>query len=236
MSGGPRAFSLFGADVRALEDAARAAVSRRPIAHVELRRGSVRVTLVDSLTREDIEEIRGACDARLGAARWSFEESVAAAVIGEARQAGATIATAESCTGGLVAAAVTSVSGSSDVFWGGFVTYANEAKQAVLGVNPATLIEHGAVSEPVVREMADGALRASGATLAVSVSGVAGPSGGTPAKPVGTVWICCARPDGSALAERYLFPGDRDAVRTASVVESLVLLRRTLDLNGAHGI
>ncbi|HEY9101890.1 nicotinamide-nucleotide amidohydrolase family protein, partial [Chitinimonas sp.] len=102
------------------------------------------------------------------------------------------VTAAESCTGGGIASAITDIAGSSGWFDMGWVTYSNEAKQRLLGVAPTTLAEHGAVSEPVVREMALGALQAAGADLAVAVSGVAGPSGGTPAKPVGTVCLAIA--------------------------------------------
>ena len=128
--------------------------------------------------------------------------------------AGLTLATAESCTGGLVAARITSVAGSSRGFDRGFVTYSNEAKAQVLGVDPALMGEHGAVSEPVVRAMARGALEASGAGVAVAVSGVAGPGGGTAAKPVGTVCLAWARKGGAQRWVRVHLDGDRDAVRS----------------------
>lgn len=139
---------------------------------------------------------------------------------------GTTLATAESCTGGLVAARCTDVPGSSAWFVGGVVAYANEVKRDVLGVDPALLAAHGAVSEPVVRAMAAGVRRLTGARVAVAVSGVAGPDGGTPDKPVGTVWLAVA--DGENVqATRFLFSGDRAAVRNATVeaaVEALLAL------------
>lgn len=141
--------------------------------------------------------------------------------LGEALRArGWRATTAESCTGGGVASAITMVAGSSDWFEYGFVTYANGAKESLLGVTAATLERHGAVSEPVVREMAEGALRASGADLAVAISGVAGPGGGTEDKPVGTVWFAWAAPDGTT-AERHRIDGDRDEVRRQAVVIAL---------------
>ena len=130
---------------------------------------------------------------------------------------GLTVATAESCTGGLVAAAITAVPGSSGWFETGLVTYSNEAKVSLLGVGRATLAAHGAVSEAVVREMAAGARARSGADAALAVSGVAGPGGGSAAKPVGTVWLGLALPDGSVEAECHRFAGDRPAVREAAV-------------------
>jgi nicotinamide-nucleotide amidase len=139
---------------------------------------------------------------------------------------GARAVTAESCTGGWLAKALTDVPGSSAWFDGGFVTYADRAKTRDLGVLAATLVAHGAVSEPVVREMASGALRVTGADFAVSVSGIAGPEGGSAAKPVGTVWFGLARRAGApaVLARSRLFAGDREAVRRQPVAFALGLL------------
>ena len=126
------------------------------------------------------------------------------------------LATAESCTGGMIAAACTDLSGSSQWFERGFVTYSNEAKAEMLGVPPSLIAQHGAVSEPVARAMADGALAHSRAQVSLAVTGVAGPTGGTEAKPVGTVWIAwCV--GGETHSERQHFAGDRAAVRTATV-------------------
>jgi len=132
-------------------------------------------------------------------------------------------ATAESCTGGWIAKALTDVSGSSAWFEGGFVTYSNEAKVRDLGVRVATLEAHGAVSEAVVREMARGALRVTGVDVALSVSGIAGPGGGSADKPVGTVWFGVARaaPEYRDLAERRHFDGDREAIRRQAVAFAL---------------
>ncbi len=144
-----------------------------------------------------------------------------------------TVATAESCTGGLVSKLVTDVAGSSGCFGYGFVTYSNEAKQQLLDVPEAVLAEAGAVSEATVRAMADGARRVSGADLAVSISGIAGPDGGSPDKPVGTVWFGFAGIDGSIDAERQRFPGNRSAVRRVSAAYALAgLLAR---VRGADG-
>jgi nicotinamide-nucleotide amidase len=129
---------------------------------------------------------------------------------------GMTLVTAESCTGGGVAQAITMISGSSAWFDRGFVTYSNNAKEEMLGVSPHTLEKHGAVSEQTVREMADGALQYSRAQVALSVSGVAGPTGGTAEKPVGMVWFAWGAND-TVRAECHHFPGDRDAVRAKSV-------------------
>ena len=136
------------------------------------------------------------------------------------------LATAESCTGGLIAAVLTSVGGSSDVFERGFVTYSNEAKQEDLGV-PAGLIEaYGAVSEEVARAMAEGTLDNSRADIALSVTGIAGPGGGSDAKPVGTVWLGCAKRGQPTHTERHVFVGDRTAIRQASVARALQLAQQ----------
>ncbi|HKT73219.1 MAG TPA: nicotinamide-nucleotide amidohydrolase family protein [Steroidobacteraceae bacterium] len=134
------------------------------------------------------------------------------------------LVSAESCTGGWVAKVCTDLPGSSRWFEGGFVTYSNAAKVRDLGVSSRTLEMHGAVSEPVVLEMARGALRVSGADLAVSVSGIAGPDGGSVEKPVGTVWLAVGRRDAEARAELQRFSGDRENIRRSSVARALQLL------------
>lgn len=148
-----------------------------------------------------------------------------AARVGEHLQSsGRRVVTAESCTGGWVSKALTDVAGSSGWFETGFVTYGNGAKTALLGVLPAEIAEHGAVSEAVVKAMAMGALERAGADLAVAVSGIAGPDGGTPGKPVGTVWFAWAWRRGKSVhveARRKLFKGDREAVRRKSVASAL---------------
>ena len=131
------------------------------------------------------------------------------------------LVTAESCTGGWIAKAVTDVPGSSSWFDCGMAAYSYEAKQAMLGVNPLTLDVHGAVSRECVVEMVSGALVHSGATVAVAVTGIAGPTGGTDDKPVGTVWIAWKRRGGYPIAEKFGFDGDRDAVRRQTVAAAL---------------
>lgn len=131
------------------------------------------------------------------------------------------MAAAESCTGGWIGQAVTMVPGSSRWFDRGFVTYTNEAKQEMLGVSAETLKKSGAVSEAAVKEMVLGALRSSRAQVAVAVSGVAGPDGGTPKKPVGTVCIAWCRAGGEAVARTQRFQGDRDSVRRQTVIAAL---------------
>jgi len=141
-----------------------------------------------------------------------------AAELGKALQArGARVATAESCTGGLVAGAITAIAGSSAWFERGFVTYSNEAKIEMLGVAAGTLAAHGAVSEATAAEMASGALARSRADVTVAVTGIAGPDGGTPGKPVGTVCFGWARRGGAVATATRHFPGDRAAVRAATV-------------------
>jgi len=130
-------------------------------------------------------------------------------------------ATAESCTGGWIAKTLTDVAGSSAWFDRGFVTYTNEAKQDLLGVRGDTLAAQGAVSEATVREMVAGALARSRAAVAIAVSGIAGPSGGTADKPVGTVWLAWGDRDGAIRAERYRFDGDREAVRRQAVARAI---------------
>lgn len=143
------------------------------------------------------------------------------------------LATAESCTGGWIAEAVTMVPGSSDWFERGFVTYTYISKREMLGVREATLARHGAVSEAVVREMARGAIRNSHAQIAVAVSGIAGPAGGLPGKPVGTVCFAWAKKQGALVAETRRFRGSRRTVRLRSVMHALRgVLRMARDSGG----
>ncbi len=137
------------------------------------------------------------------------------------RARGWSIATAESCTGGWIAKVITEVPVSSSWFERGFVTYSNESKQEMLGVDAAALEKHGAVSECVAREMAHGAIANSRADVTVAVTGIAGPDGGSEEKPVGTVWFAWAWPNGEVTAERCLFSGDREQVREATVEHAL---------------
>ncbi len=140
------------------------------------------------------------------------------------RAEGLRVATAESCTGGLIAACLTEIAGSSDVVDRGFVTYANNAKRDMLGVPEEFLMRVGAVSEEVARAMAEGALARSNATLAVAVTGIAGPGGGTATKPVGLVHHACAGPGGAVLHRRVVYEGDRGAVRLATVATALDMM------------
>lgn len=150
--------------------------------------------------------------------------AAAAAVLDRLRAAGMTVATAESCTGGLIAAALTAIPGSSDVVECGFVTYSNRAKSAMLGVDAGVIAADGAVSQPVALAMAAGGLARSSAGVCVAVTGVAGPGGGSLDKPIGTVWFGLATRAGVIRTVRRVFPGDRAAVRNATVMHALRLL------------
>ena len=156
------------------------------------------------------------------------ERSISEIVLEQCRERGLSLATAESCTGGLVAARLTSVPGSSDAFRGGIVAYADEVKAAELGVPAELLDQHGAVSEEVARAMAAGARERLAADVAVAVTGVAGPGGGTPEKPVGLVFLHASGPHGE-LARRLDLPGDRDMIRGRATAGALHLVRRLLE-------
>jgi len=148
--------------------------------------------------------------------------------VGEALRArGWTVALAESCTGGFIAHRITNVPGASAVLWGGAVSYANDAKTKWLGVNEATLAMHGAVSEPVAREMAEGARRVAGSDYAISVTGIAGPDGGSAEKPVGTVFIGLAAADGT-IVKQFLNRFDRETFKYVTSQQALEMLRRSL--------
>jgi len=156
-------------------------------------------------------------------------EKLSHAVGERLKSAGAILVTAESCTGGWVAQALTSVAGSSDWFERGFVTYSDDAKRELLGVRPETLSQHGAVSEETAREMARGALERSRGTLALAVTGIAGPGGGSAAKPVGMVCFAWAGKAGLLRSETRHFGGDRESVRRQSVIRALQGVLRVLN-------
>jgi nicotinamide-nucleotide amidase len=191
--------------------------------------GDVRVVLFDRGAGADsLAQVGLAIAASIGDACYSSDgRTLVEVVLDRARAAGMTVATAESCTGGLVAGALTAVAGASDVFLGGAVTYSDDVKTTILGVDPSLLSTFGAVSDAVARSMAAGALDATGADLAVSVTGIAGPDGGSDDKPVGTVWFGLAGPEG-VTAQMRRFNGDRASIRERSVMTALDLLRRSL--------
>ena len=192
-----------------------------PEVHVKLRAGGE-----DAESRLDRAEVaaRRACDEFLVA---TGEETLAGNVARLLSNAGLTLALAESCTGGMIAKLLTDIPGASAFFQRGAVTYANRAKQKWLGVPAEVLTGPGAVSAECARAMAEGMRRAAGSDLALAVTGIAGPDGGTPEKPVGTVFIALAAPDETA-AKGYRFPGDRQAVRTLTAYMALTWLRRYL--------
>ena len=157
---------------------------------------------------------------------------LAEALVKELNESGKAVATAESCTGGWIAKAITDIPGSSAVFGYGIVSYANGAKESIIGVQNQTLEQHGSVSAEVVEEMAQGTLHLSGADIAVAVSGVAGPDGGTKEKPVGMVWFAWAVRDGTdALVDTKCeqFSGDRELIREASVAYALQGVRERIE-------
>ncbi|MSO57857.1 MAG: nicotinamide-nucleotide amidohydrolase family protein, partial [Thermoleophilia bacterium] len=162
------------------------------------------------------------------------DRSIAEIVLGACRERGLTLATAESCTGGMVAARLTDLPGSSDVFLGGVVAYSDTVKRQALGVLPATLATHGAVSAETAAAMAEGARVRLGADVAVAVTGVAGPGGGSDAKPVGLVHFHAVGPDGN-LATSFEIPGRREWVRTRGTVAALHLVRRLLEQSRHEG-
>ena len=151
-------------------------------------------------------------------------QALSESVLSACREARLKLATAESCTGGLVAAALTDIAGSSDVVERGFVTYSNQAKSELLGIPAAMIAAHGAVSAQVATAMVQGALSRAPVDLAVSVTGIAGPGGATPGKPVGLVYFGIARKGGTARVERHTFHGDRAAIRAAATERALELL------------
>jgi nicotinamide-nucleotide amidase len=152
----------------------------------------------------------------------------AESLLAACRSKGIMLATAESCTGGLIAAALTAIAGSSDVVDRGFVTYSNQSKNEMIGVPIALIETHGAVSEEVARAMAEGTLARSRAAIVVSVTGVAGPGGGSAEKPVGLVCFGLACTGKPVVSERHVFPGDRAAIRAETVVHAFKMIRAAL--------
>ena len=156
---------------------------------------------------------------------------LATTLVGQLNVKTKTVATAESCTGGWIAKALTDVPGSSGCFGYGIVSYSNGAKESILGVQNRTLAEHGAVSEPVVREMAEGTLQLSGADVSVAVSGVAGPDGGSDDKPVGTVWFAWSMRGPTGImtdTDLQRFEGNRESIRMQTVIHGLKGVQRRL--------
>lgn len=176
--------------------------------------------------RKELDVLESDFRAAVGSALFGRDDETLEGVVGALlRDAGLTLAVAESCTGGMVASRITDVAGSSAYFVGGAVTYANEAKTGVLGVYPATLESRGAVSEEVALEMAAGVRRRLGAAVGLGVTGIAGPGGGTPDKPVGTVHLALEAADGTRRHERLVLPGDRSMVRRWTTSAALAMIR-----------
>ena len=192
------------------------------------RPGEVDVRLIG--TAPVLDRAEALVRERLG--KWIFtgdERELPDVVVEKLTALGKTIATAESCTGGFIANQLTNVSGSSKVFLAGFVTYANEAKTAALGVDAALIEKHGAVSEPIAKQMAEGAQKNTGANFALATTGIAGPDGGTPEKPVGTVFVALAMRGGKTLVQHHRFPTDRETFKNLVSQTALDLLLRQLD-------
>jgi nicotinamide-nucleotide amidase len=210
---------------------------RNPLVGTTVSKGvvSVRVRSDFESRAEAAEELEATCreiESRLGTLVFGGEDDSLEAAVGRLLKAGGqTLACAESCTGGLVAKLLTDVPGSSDYFAGGWVVYSNRLKQSELQVSERALVEFGAVSEAVARQMAEGALARAQADFALSLTGIAGPDGGTPDKPVGVVWIGLARREANGVksrAERHPFAGDRELVRDRAARTALNLLRLEL--------
>jgi nicotinamide-nucleotide amidase len=191
------------------------------------RPGEVDVRVIG--TQEQVERAGEILRAKLGAQIVSQDQrSLEKVVIDALAARGETLATAESCTGGFIAHRLTNVPGASAVFLAGYVTYANAAKTQALGVDGALIAAHGAVSEPVARAMAEGARAASGATYALATTGIAGPGGGSAAKPVGTVLVALASAHQPTCVQPLFFPTDRERFKELTAQAALDLLRRTL--------
>lgn len=181
-------------------------------------------------TEQEREEMLSRVIKSLGDVRVRRGEVRPASILLDALKArGETAATAESCTGGLIGKMITDIPGSSAVYWGGFVTYSNEAKVRLLGVKEETLSAHGAVSEETVKEMASGARQRAGVSLGIAVSGIAGPEGGSAGKPVGTVWIGVSYGGGDPRAAHFLFSGGRDMIRRRAAAASLLFAEAVME-------
>jgi nicotinamide-nucleotide amidase len=196
----------------------------------------LRVTVRDAPERDATDAIeRASVRLRERAEKWIYgedDDDLAAVVLRMCRTRGLTIGVAESCTGGLLGARLTAIPGSSDVVLGGVIAYHNDVKHETLGVSDASLAAHGAVSEEVVREMAAGARRVTGARVGLAITGIAGPSGGTPEKPVGTVWLAVDA-DGDVSTQLHHLWGDRAEIRERAAQYTLDLLRVQLLANQA---
>ncbi|HXN81083.1 MAG TPA: competence/damage-inducible protein A [Myxococcales bacterium] len=240
-----RVLQCYGISESALDEAVRPILEQHPEVRFGFRTRfpenhlSLAALAADEASAaRNLARVEEPCRARLGPHVFGADGVTFAQAVGEQLAVrGATVATAESCTGGLVAQLLTEIPGSSRYVRGGYVVYANELKESAIGVPGELIAAHGAVSEEVARAMAEGARRASGATYATSITGIAGPDGGSAEKPVGTVWLALASPAGtrSTLSR---FRGDRGQIRLLSAYAALQLLREELgapSLRGAAG-
>ena len=193
--------------------------------HLRITVSAATTEEADSMIKPVVKEIKK----RLGDAVYSTKEneSLEMAVVRLLKKNGLTVTTAESCTGGMLAARLVNVPGVSDVYREGYITYSNKAKRRLLDVNKSTLKKYGAVSEQTAREMAIGGVFANGADVCVATTGIAGPDGGTEEKPVGLVYISCYLKD-KVTVERFQFKGNREKIREQTVVKALDLLRRSI--------
>lgn len=208
--------------------------TRNPVVGTTVSDGIVAVRIRSEFptaveAQQQLDDTIRLVEERLGAVVFGREsQTLQESVVSLLKAGSKTVAVAESCTGGLLGAMITEVPGSSSVFVGGWITYANEMKRSMLGVSPEVLNIHGAVSEQTARVMAQGAMANAGADFAIAITGIAGPDGGTADKPVGTVWIALAQRGGDPLAQRFLFGNDRPTNRDRAAKTALQLLRLRL--------
>lgn len=230
-----RKLSIFGLTESATDEIAAPIYTRyrNPVTTILFKDGQIELHLTANAKTVDeaeklLDELAGQLDVALGEYIFSRRDETLEEVVGDKLKLnGYTLATAESCTGGLLAGRITEVPGSSDYFLEGAVTYSNEAKARQLGV-PKDLIEaHGAVSEEVAKAMAEGVRRLAGSTFGIGITGIAGPGGGTEEKPVGLVYVALAD-DEETMIRKFIFPGDRQFIRQLSVNAALDLIRRRL--------
>lgn len=222
-------FRLYGVGESALASALEpefAAIEGLEVGYCA-RLGEVDLRLIgpETAVNRAAEKVRAAFSVEIAT---ESEDSLSSVVVALLKSRGETVATAESCTGGAIASAITDAPGSSAVFGESYIVYANTAKTKLLGVAPELLAEHGAVSEAVVRAMAEGCLVRSGADHSIAVSGIAGPDGGSEEKPVGTVWLAIASRGQETFAQRFFYPSDRASFKIRTTRQALDLLRRRL--------
>jgi nicotinamide-nucleotide amidase len=230
-----RKFSIFGlTESRTDELAAPVYLKfKNPVTTILFKDGQIELHLTAQARKSAdaeklLDELGGQLDEVLGDYIFSRRDETLEEVVGDLLRArGYTISTAESCTGGLVAGKITEVPGSSDYFLEGVVSYSNESKIRILGVPEAMIIEHGAVSEPVAKAMAEGVRKLANSTYGIGITGIAGPGGGTEEKPVGLVYIALAD-DTQTTVRKLIFPGDRQFIRTLAVNSALDLVRRRI--------